>query len=152
MTPHHLRIAAELLDFHRCPNTGRVLHSTKSDDKAFCRCGRPNPHLPNETLHAHFKEFMAKATVDDFVEQELWNNAVDRHLGKPFVTGGTVYTPHGDYRVDSDGKVTPIDAAEPTTKPPGSGGIMYVKDGRMWFKTSDGRNIPYPLISGEEDE
>jgi hypothetical protein len=120
VTPNQLRIAAEILDFHRCPNTGRVLHSTKGDDKAFCRCGRRNPHLPNETLHAHFKEFMAKATVDDFVEQELWSNAVDRHAPQ---------------------------FAEPT-----SGGFMYVKDGRMWFKTSDGRNYPYPLINGEEDE
>jgi hypothetical protein len=121
MTPHHLRIAAELLDFHRCPNTGRVLHSTKGDDKAFCRCGQPNPHLPNETLHAHFKEFMARATVEDFVEQELWSG---------------------------------VEFSEPTSNPPGSGGITYVKDGRMWFKTSDGRNYPYPLplINGEEDD
>jgi hypothetical protein len=71
LTPHQLRIAAELLDFHRCPNTGRVLHSTKGDDKAFCRCG--------ETPPVHLKDHMVPATVEDFVEQELWSGVVDRH-------------------------------------------------------------------------
>jgi hypothetical protein len=117
MTPHQLRIAAELLDFHRCPNTGRVLHSTKGDDKAFCRCG--------ETPPVHLKDHMVPATVEDFVEQELWSGVVDRHAPG---------------------------LAEPTSKPPGSGSITYVKDGRWWFKTSAGRDYPYPLINGEEDE
>lgn len=79
MTPYQLRAAAELLDFHRCPNTGRVIHSHKEDDKSFCRCGRPNPSVPGETAHAHFKERMAKATVEEFVEQEEWGRIVDRH-------------------------------------------------------------------------
>jgi hypothetical protein len=115
LTPHHLRIAAELLDFHRCPNTGRVLHSTKGDDKAFCRCG--------ETPPVHLKEFMARATVDDFVEQELWSGVVDRHA---------------------------LGFAEPTSNPT-SGPITYVKDGQMWCRTSDGHDYPCTPLS-EEDE
>jgi len=79
VTPDQLRVATELLDFHRCPNTGRVIHSSKHDDKAFCRCGRPNPTLPNETPHAHFKEHMAPATIEDFVEQEAWGELAERY-------------------------------------------------------------------------
>jgi hypothetical protein len=106
LTPSQLRAARELLDFHRCPNTGKILHSTKSDDKAFCRCGRPNPSLPNETPHAHFKERMALATVEDFIEQEAWGGITER-LGEPFKPGGWAYTPHGVYKVDPDGTIHP---------------------------------------------
>jgi hypothetical protein len=133
LTPHHLRIAAELLDFHRCPNTGRVLHSTKGDDKAFCRCG--------ETPPVHLKDHMVPATVDDFVEQELWSGVVDRHapgLPEPFKPSGIVLLP---------------ESADPIANPV-SGTYHWIDtDGKHWIRTTDGKVYPHPLFgTAKEDE
>lgn len=62
--------ARRTCDFHRCPNTGRVLQSTQGDDKALCSCEQPNPAVPTEHAGCHIKRFLRAATADDFVQQE----------------------------------------------------------------------------------
>jgi hypothetical protein len=148
LTPHHLRIAAELLDFHRCPNTGRVLHSTKGDDKAFCRCGQPNPHLPNETLHAHFKEFMAKATVDDFVEQELWSGVVDRHAPglRDTIDDAKLEVDGNDVKLTVSGRIKEA----PTANPTAGSKWFWTTDGNLRIQTPDGKSTEYPLKKEDE--
>jgi hypothetical protein len=69
--------ARRLYTFHRCPNTGEVIFATASDDKALCRCNRPNPDRPSEQPGVHAKKFLRRATVDDFLEQE------QKRLAKP---------------------------------------------------------------------
>ncbi len=77
-----------LANFWRCPNTGRILQADPDDNKVLCGCGKTNPRLlrlspkSDETggilggpAH-HFKKFMDSATVDDFIDQEIREEAV----------------------------------------------------------------------------
>lgn len=61
---------AAISDFHRCPNTGQVIHSTIGDDKALCLCGKTNPKFPMELEGVHVKSFLETATAEQFAMQE----------------------------------------------------------------------------------
>lgn len=67
-------IMERMSDFHRCPNTGRIIDSCKHDDKAICNCGETNPQLAiNGTREApgtHLKRFLATAPVEEYILQE----------------------------------------------------------------------------------
>ncbi len=63
-------LAEALLDFFRCPNSGRVIDGAKHDDKVLCGCGVPNPRVPTEAPHHHVRRFLERATVDDWMAQE----------------------------------------------------------------------------------
>ena len=65
---------AELFfDLHRCPTTRRVLDSGKSDDKALCGCGQPNPRLVemghSEAPGTHLKRFLETASGTEYIAQ-----------------------------------------------------------------------------------
>ena len=65
-----LMARAGTISLHRCPNTGRVIESTGSDNKALCGCGKVNPKVPSEHPGVHVKAFLVKATVDEYIRQE----------------------------------------------------------------------------------
>jgi hypothetical protein len=58
------------IGLHRCPNSGLVIESMGSDDKAMCGCGKPNPKVPTEIPGLHVKRFLASASVDEYIRQE----------------------------------------------------------------------------------
>jgi hypothetical protein len=71
-------IASRLMDFHLCPNTGRVLDGTPGDDKVICGCGKSNPSLVSMGhsegidrggLVHHVKRFLIAATIADYRAQ-----------------------------------------------------------------------------------
>lgn len=78
MRPDHWMLQSS--DFHRCPNTGRVLMSNPSDDKVLCNCGRPapravehykdRPEFRPEPSGVHCKVFIDRATAEEFALQE----------------------------------------------------------------------------------
>jgi hypothetical protein len=59
-------LAQAMFDFHRCPNTGKVIESGKDDNKALCGCGIAE----NGVVGLHYKPNLKSATVDDYMAQE----------------------------------------------------------------------------------
>jgi len=60
-------------DYWKCPNTGRILASSSTDNKASCRCGQSNPKangLIRETFDGgitnHFKFMLEPATEEEW--------------------------------------------------------------------------------------
>lgn len=66
-----------MVDYWKCPNTGRILASFKDDNKAICICRTRNPNLPNEKSREvfpggatlHFKFGMQPATEEEWITQ-----------------------------------------------------------------------------------
>jgi len=61
-------------DFWKCPTTGRVISSTKGDNKASCDCGVKNPASMNCTeivdgMTLHFKFALKPATAIEMAKQ-----------------------------------------------------------------------------------
>lgn len=69
----------DLLNTHqywKCPNTGRIIWGSSTDNKARCTCGKANPNLPNPNvtevhgpLTLHFKFALEKATEEEYIAQ-----------------------------------------------------------------------------------
>lgn len=64
-----------LMDFYRCPHTGQLIESMKSDDKVFCSCGKPNSKCPSEAPHHHVKRFLERVTAEQYLEEKQKNRA-----------------------------------------------------------------------------
>jgi hypothetical protein len=76
MTPDERRIFLDgmvrigSIALHKCPNNGKIIESTGSDDKALCGCGKVNPKCPMEHPGVHVKRFLTPATVTEYINQE----------------------------------------------------------------------------------
>lgn len=63
-------------DYWKCPNTGRILASSSTDNKASCTCGKSNPSangLLKETFDSgvtnHYKFLLQSATEKEWEAQ-----------------------------------------------------------------------------------
>ena len=63
------KVMEAMCDFHRCPNDGTIISSPKDDDKALCRCGKVNPQIPTEYPGVHIKNFLRRATAEEYIKQ-----------------------------------------------------------------------------------
>lgn len=54
--------------FGICPNTGRVVFSTKGDDKAYCGCGKTATPA-DTTPGVHLVRLLQPATAEDMARQ-----------------------------------------------------------------------------------
>lgn len=54
--------------FGICPNTGRVVFSTKGDDKAHCGCGQRGTPA-DTTPGVHLVRLLQPATAEDYARQ-----------------------------------------------------------------------------------
>jgi hypothetical protein len=78
---HKVALARHLFDLHRCPTTGRIIESDKSDDKALCHCGQTNPKVAatgcTESPNTHIKRFLTVATAEEYVAERYDNGKAD---------------------------------------------------------------------------
>jgi CDGSH-type Zn-finger protein len=77
--------------FVRCPNTGRIIEVLKNDNKVLCRCGKSNPRFPQEDAErtgCHFVAKLRRATVDEFIEQEIKDELPPSPLSKKGIIKG----------------------------------------------------------------
>lgn len=67
-------MANPFFDFWKCPTTGRIISSSKDDNKVSCSCGVKNPASMNCTevvdgMTLHFKFALKSATAGEMAKQ-----------------------------------------------------------------------------------
>lgn len=59
-----------MLDYYKCPTTGRIIAALPGDDKVLCYCGQSNPKCPyKETYPTHVLVYLVPATEEAYGAQ-----------------------------------------------------------------------------------